>query len=278
MKNKALIFLLTLLISCASLFQPLQNCEIPAHSPFPGGIINVDFTYEEITKPNISVQGKVPFLCKVDSYQWKIIYPISLEEKNSKIQIKLDNKVIQEITIVPKNYRVSKIEIANLEMVTPPKKSLERIENESKILKETVKTVSQMTQSSLKMELPTLGIISSEFGVKRFINGKPRSPHSGTDIAAPTGTDVRAALNGKVMLIGNFYYAGNVIYIDHGQGLLTSYSHLEKIKVTKGQKVLQNQIIGSVGKTGRVTGPHLHWQTILLGTNIDPTLFLNSDT
>ena len=156
MKNKALIFLLTLLISCASLFQPLQNCEIPAHSPFPGGIINVDFTYEEITKPNISVQGKVPFLCKVGSYQWKIIYPISLEEKNSKIQIKLDNKVIQEITIVPKNYRVSKIEIANLEMVTPPKKSLERIVNESKILKETVKTVSQMTQSSLKMELPTL--------------------------------------------------------------------------------------------------------------------------
>ena len=278
MKNKALIFLLALLISCASLFQPLQNCEIPAHSPFPGGIINVDFTYEEITKPNISVQGKVPFLCKVGSYQWKIIYPISLEEKNSKIQIKLDNKVIQEITIVPKNYRVSKIEIADLEMVTPPKKSLERIVNESKILKETVKTVSQMSQSSLKMELPTLGVISSEFGVKRFINSKPRSPHSGTDIAAPIGTDVKAALNGKVMLIGNFYYAGNVIYIDHGQGLLTSYSHLEKIKVTKGQKVLQNQIIGSVGKTGRVTGPHLHWQTILLGTNIDPTLFLNSDS
>jgi len=278
MKNKALIFLLALLISCASLFQPLQNCEIPAHSPFPGGIINVDFTYEEITKPNISVQGKVPFLCKVGSYQWKIIYPISLEEKNSKIQIKLENKVIQEITIVPKNYRVSKIEIADLEMVTPPKKSLERIVNESKILKETVKTVSQMSQSSLKMELPTLGVISSEFGVKRFINSKPRSPHSGTDIAAPIGTDVKAALNGKVMLIGNFYYAGNVIYIDHGQGLLTSYSHLEKIKVTKGQKVLQNQIIGSVGKTGRVTGPHLHWQTILLGTNIDPTLFLNSDS
>ena len=278
MKNKTLIFLLPLLISCASLFRPLQNCEIPVHSPFPGGIINVDFTYEGITQPNISVKGKAPFLCKLGSYRWKIIYPISLEEKNSEIQIKLDNKVIQEITIVPKIYRVSKIEIADLEMVTPPNKYLERIRNESKILKETIKTVSQMTQTSLNMELPTLGIISSEFGVKRFINGKPRNPHSGTDIAAPIGTDVRAALDGKVILIGNFYYAGNVIYIDHGQGLLTSYSHLEKIKVTNGQTILQNQIIGSVGKTGRVTGPHLHWQTILLGTNIDPTLFLNSDT
>ncbi len=278
MKNKALIFLLPLLISCASIFLPLQNCEIPTHSPFPGGIINVDFTYAGIKQPNISVKGKTPFLCKLSSYQWKVIYPIGLDEKDSKIQIKLDNKVIEEVTIIHKNYRISKIEIADQDKVTPPNKYLDRIRNESKIIKETVKTVSQITQSSLQMELPVLGIMSSEFGVKRFINGNPRNPHSGTDIAAPIGTDVRAALNGKVILIGNFFYAGNVIYIDHGKGLLTSYSHLEKIKVTNGQEVKQNQIIGSVGKTGRVTGPHLHWQTILLGINIDPILFLGSNT
>ena len=108
--------------------------------------------------------------------------------------------------------------------------------------------------------LPVDGVISGHFGNQRIFNGTPKSPHSGTDIAAPEGTPVKAAGDGKVLLSGgDYFYSGNVIIIDHGGGLQTIYAHLKETNVQKGDAVKKGQVIGLVGKTGRVTGPHLHW-------------------
>ena len=119
--------------------------------------------------------------------------------------------------------------------------------------------------------LPVAGRISGHFGNQRIFNGVPKSPHSGTDIAAPEGTPVQAAAGGKVVLSGkNYFYTGNMVIVDHGQGLQTIYAHLKTAKVNEGDEVTKGQIIGLVGHTGRATGPHLHWGASLNNVRFRP--------
>ena len=111
--------------------------------------------------------------------------------------------------------------------------------------------------------MPVKGRISGHFGGQRIMNGRKMNPHQGTDIAAPEGTPVKAASNGIIRLSGgNYFYSGNTVVIDHGHQLFTIYAHLKKVSVKAGDYVRQGQVIGEVGKTGRVTGPHLHWVNI----------------
>jgi murein DD-endopeptidase MepM/ murein hydrolase activator NlpD len=108
------------------------------------------------------------------------------------------------------------------------------------------------------------------FGARRIINGKPRSPHSGLDYAAPTGTPVVAANRGRVALIGDFFFGGRTVALDHGQGLYTLYMHLDRVQVVEGSVVERGETIGAVGSTGRATGPHLHWGAQLRRARVDP--------
>jgi murein DD-endopeptidase MepM/ murein hydrolase activator NlpD len=125
------------------------------------------------------------------------------------------------------------------------------------------------------MALPVTAPVSSPFGLRRFFNEQPRKPHSGLDLAAAEGTPISAPASGKITDTGDFFFNGNTVFIDHGQGLVTMYCHLSKIDVEPGQTVNTGDIIGAVGKTGRVTGAHLHWSVSLNNTRIDPTLFLD---
>tara|TARA_B100000214_G_C23812932_1_gene555856 strand:- start:475 stop:855 length:381 start_codon:yes stop_codon:yes gene_type:complete len=125
------------------------------------------------------------------------------------------------------------------------------------------------------MDKPLDGITSSEFGVKRYINNEPRNRHIGLDIANKEGTPITAPLSGKIILSDNFFYKGNVIYIDHGGGLVTSYSHLSYKEAKLNQRISKGDILGYVGSTGRVTGPHLHWEVYYLGIPVNPEIFLD---
>ena len=125
-----------------------------------------------------------------------------------------------------------------------------------------------------QFQLPLSGRFSSQFGLVRIYNQTRRGRHSGLDIAAPTGIPVSSAAAGVVVEAGEFHFNGNSVFIDHGQGLVSLYSHLSEISVVTGQQLAAGELIGLVGQTGRVTGPHLHWSVGLNGTWVNPLLFI----
>ena len=267
------------LCSCSSMkITNSFNCSYPMHSPYPGGVLNVqiDGALFDANKEDITV-GQSPYMvCRAGFKNVNLISPIPLSSKKSQLDIVLNNSVIESIPLINKEYRESRITITNNDMVSPPKKMLHRIKLEASIIKAAKNINSLSNYFVLPMKMPIKGIESSEFGVKRFINGAPRNRHTGLDIAAPEGTDVYAPLDGIVLLSEEFFYRGNIIYIDHGNGLVSSFSHLQKSLVEKNSKVKAGDLIGKVGKTGRVTGPHLHWEVSILGTTVDPKLFLRT--
>jgi murein DD-endopeptidase MepM/ murein hydrolase activator NlpD len=154
-------------------------------------------------------------------------------------------------------------------------KNLERYRRESAHLKKIRATFSTPLVGSLELMQPCDGPRSSSFGLRRVFNGESRNPHSGMDLAAPKGTPVFAAADGKVIDRGNYFFSGNMLILDHGLGLLTLYAHLSEMDVAVGDQVKRGEIIGKVGATGRVTGPHLHFGVYLNTVPVDPALFLS---
>ncbi len=151
---------------------------------------------------------------------------------------------------------------------------LERTEREQLRARAALARVSASGDWPLPLSSPVAGEKSSDFGLRRFFNGEAKSPHSGLDLRAATGTPIAACADGVVALAEEHFYAGNSVYLDHGDGFLTLYFHLSAIEVKPGERVARGQIIGRAGATGRVTGPHLHLGASAQGQLVDPALLL----
>ncbi len=155
-------------------------------------------------------------------------------------------------------------------MVTPPTEVLEKIKADRAEVAKAKNTVSPKRYWRLPFERPVSGKMTSPYGVRRILNGKPKSPHRGLDFRSPMGNPVKNTADGVVLLVGDHYYAGTSIYIDHGNGVVSMYFHLSKPMVKEGDTVKRGQIIGLSGMTGRATGPHLHFSVSVLGQLVDP--------
>lgn len=274
MKKMTLLpnFIFLLLISSAS-------HSFPRNHQKPGGVSIITVAPANERKPTVHFESK-PTAIINDGVNWLAIIGIPLKAKLGRHKIVVSRTINGKIKkstksfLVKKyNYRTQHITIKNKNKVTPNKRSQKRIEKEF-FLKNKLKTTFSNITPSMEFIRPIIGRDSGRFGLRRILNKKKRNPHSGMDIAAPKGKAVKATESGKVIFVGDLFFTGNAIYLDHGNGLLSLYAHLSKIKVKKGQSIKRGDIIGHVGSTGRATGAHLHWSVYLNGTAIDPALFL----
>ena len=179
-----------------------------------------------------------------------------------------------DFDVAVKQYPEQRLTIANKRKVNPLPEDMERIERESKLQRAAYDRRTPLRHDLLPFKQPVQGIYSSPFGLRRFLNDQPRSPHSGLDIAADTGTPIAAPAPATVALTGDFFFSGNIVLLDHGGGLVTMYGHLDRIDVEDGEHVDRGDIIGTVGATGRVTGPHLHWTVSIQGDRVDPVILM----
>lgn len=176
--------------------------------------------------------------------------------------------------VTAKDYPVQHVRIKDQRKVTPAAEDMLRIEREQVIINDVKRLWREEPQPDLALRLPAQGPLSSRFGLRRYFNGEPRAPHSGLDVSVPLGAPVVSAARGVVANTGEYFFNGNTVFVDHGQGLVTMYCHLSRIDVKPGDKVASGQPVGLVGKTGRASGPHLHWTVMLNGASVDPELFL----
>ena len=185
----------------------------------------------------------------------------------------------QNIKLKKRTYNITRIDGLPGRKVTPNPKDVKRIKaNNAGIAR--VRQLDTKTQNFLNgFQWPILGRISGVYGSQRVLNGKPRSPHNGVDIAAPKGSTVLATAKGTIALVHqDMFYSGKTVMIDHGHGLSSIYIHMSEILVKQGQLVTKGEAIGAVDMTGRATGPHLHWGISLFRTHLDPMLIVTGKT
>ena len=195
---------------------------------------------------------------------------VLLVARNNNGQIKK-----QTLKIRKRVYKEQKIFGLPQRKVTPKKQDYKRIAHERGLINAARRLMTFDADFDDGFVWPVYGIISSVYGSRRILNGEPRAPHLGVDIAAPSGTPVVAAADGVVSLTHeNMFFTGKTIQLNHGLGVGTIYIHLSKVMVRKGQKVQKGQVIGRVGKTGRATGSHLHWGLTWRTLRLDPSLLV----
>ena len=186
-----------------------------------------------------------------------------------------NNVYSQELHIKSRKYHTQRIDGLPKKKVQPGPKELKKIKADYKILKDALRKKAKINIFPEKFLMPVEGRISGVYGSQRILNGVKKNPHMGLDIAAPTGTPIQSTTPGKVLLaVNDLFYTGNTIIIDHGYELKSIYIHLDKIYVKENDLVKEGQEIGTVGMTGRATGPHLHWGVYWKNIKVDPNLLL----
>lgn len=249
---------------------------LPTSLSVPGGVVILDVPGDSSKPPVVTFEGNRVMVIP-NGQGWRAIVGIPLARKlgTAKIEIRSGQAtLLQGFTIEDKAYAVQRLKVAPTHVDLSPENAA-RVAEEQPRIRAAVATFSMVLPSTLKLESPVRGPHSASFGLRRVFNNQPRNPHSGMDIAAPVGTPVLAPAPGQVIEVGDFFFNGKSVFIDHGQGLVTLYCHLSDIGVAPGTEVKTGDKIGEVGATGRVTGPHLHWGVALNRAFVDPALFLD---
>ncbi|MDP1955640.1 MAG: peptidoglycan DD-metalloendopeptidase family protein [Polaromonas sp.] len=247
----------------------------PRLLPVPGGIARLSLGPAAV-RP-VAFAGDVPLLVVGDVIDWTALVGIALsaEPGPASISVQAADGTQRQVaySVAPKRYSEQQLKVSPRTVDLSPE-DLARHERERAQQQAVVATFSQPLPAALRMLVPVPGRRSSSFGLRRIFNGQARNPHSGMDIAAPTGTPVAAPLPGRVIDTGDYFFNGQTVWLDHGGGLLSMVCHLSAIDVQVGDTLTTGQRLGAVGATGRVTGPHLHWGVMLNRAMVDPALFL----
>jgi murein DD-endopeptidase MepM/ murein hydrolase activator NlpD len=266
--------LLTAAAAALSLAQRARAA-LPDAAVVPGGVALVALG-PAATRPSVTFAGK-PVMVMASGDAWTAVVGIALGvdvKQRQTLQVQAAGRT-REVTfrLEDKQYAEQRLTVAPKHVELSPADQA-RYERERVHLAAVLKRFTPREPATMRLLVPTVGPRSSSFGLRRVFNGQSRNPHSGMDIAAPTGTPVLCAAAGEVIDVGDYFFNGNTVIVDHGQGFLTLYCHLSTMDVASGAELAAGATLGTVGATGRVTGAHLHFSVYLNTTPVDPALFL----
>lgn len=245
------------------------------NQPVPGGVAVI--ALPETSEPvRATYQGKPVLTVREDGQRWIAIVGIPLTAKAGAHQLDVANGAPLTFTVRGKDYEAQHITLRNKQQVNPDAEHLRRINRELEEQTAAYRAFSPRQPSNLLFDRPVDGRLSSAFGLRRFFNGEERNPHSGLDFAVPAGTPVKAPAAGKVTLVGDYFFNGKTVFVDHGQGLISMFCHLSSVEVKVGDEIPRGGLVGKVGSTGRATGPHLHWNVSLNDARVDPAIFIGA--
>lgn len=243
--------------------------------PVPGGVAVVALG-SEAQAPTARYQGKPVLVVREEGKRWIAIVGIPLKSQPGPHQLQVSDGRTLGFSVGTKHYREQHIKLKNSRQVNPLAEDMTRINRELAEQTRAYQTFSPTQPSNLLFDKPVEGPLSSPFGLRRFFNGEERNPHSGLDFAVGAGTPIKSPAAGKVILIGNYFFNGNTVFVDHGQGLISMFCHMSKVDVKLGQSLPRGGIVGRVGATGRATGPHMHWNVSLNDARVDPAIFIGA--
>ena len=249
--------------------------ELP-YAPRPGGVATIAVGLVDEPRPEVRFNQRRVMVLQ-DGQNWVAIVGISLDQETGAAAIAIDNMAASAtFEVMPHAYAEQRLTVER-KYVDLSQDQLDRVLTERKVIDAALTNWRDAAPDSLLFDPPVNGQRSSSFGKRRFFNDQPRSPHKGMDMAATEGTPIVTAGAGIVTVAGDFYFNGNTVIVDHGQGLISLYCHLSATDVVEGQSVQRGMEVGKVGATGRVTGAHLHFATYLNGTAVDPAIFLPNE-
>ena len=248
---------------------------LPKQAAIPGGVVIVALSLDTMLKPKVMYRDSQVAVVQHER-KWVAIVGVPLSAKigPQTLSVLQNGKTSKTLFYInDKAYPKQHITITDKRKVNPNKLDMTRIKSESVVINAALNHWTDKSVLPLPFLWPIEGRVSGLYGRRRVFNGQSRRPHSGMDIAAPTGTEIHAPAEGIIREVGNYFFNGKTIFIDHGQGLVTILCHLDRTDVISGQTVRQGQVIGTVGMTGRVTGPHLHLGVSLNDVRVEPRLF-----
>lgn len=283
-KNNYLRFLLKFASACFVLFAAMtsaQDMVLPRHAPYPGGVAVVKLGEADLPIREVLFDGKrVLTVRQADG--WLALVGLALDTAPGKhtLQVKSAEgspKPVFETAfeVKLKTYPAQHLRISS-RFMQPSPEDIRRNERDQIAIARAKAHWSHDAPASFALDIPAKGPLSARFGLRRVLNGKDSSSHNGLDVAVGTGTPLHAAAAGRVIATGDYFYSGNSVFVDHGQGFITLYIHMSRIDVKEGEAVARGAVLGLSGATGRVTGPHLHWAVLLNGVYVDPELFLKA--